>query len=789
MKAKAVRVILMMAVLSLIVPLPLVSPYTYAATSYTSALYVVRAAPQSLDPALASDQAGIYILQQVYETLIAYQRGRTDAFVPRLADSWQVSGDGLTYTFHLRPGVRFHDGAALTAADAAYSLRRALLQGGSSSPMVWLAEPLLGAGISDVSFLVDPSGNLLDNRTGLQAADANALAAACQKVSDAVAFDEAAGTLTLHLAQRWNAFLHALAGEWASIIDRDWAIAHGAWDGSCATWQNFYYDKGQPAGQFFGITNGSGPFRLQEFGDGTQIVLARNDRYWRAEADRPGGPVGPAFLEQVTLRVVKSITDRIDMLEKGEADLADLESSFYSFLFGSGMVSVDVNLDSDTINYQNGVTREYRYPHRAEALDGFFNFSIAPDSPYLACDEGSLPAITPDFFTDVHVRRGFAYAMEYMSLGGYIYNAMSFQRLSPVGEGADGYFPASEPYSQDVTQATAEFSQAFGGTPENNLLTNGFSLTLAYPQGDDLVRTAAAYYEFILESLYPGKVQICTKELAPDLYQAALANGELPLSFAIHQVRMQHAYAWAREMFLTADGQNRNDVEEQRLAWTACLSKVGSEAAACYRDLQATAYQNVEQLYLLQNGIWILTREEIRGYEFNPALAGPYLYNLSKGPPSTLALTPPDEPASVTFTDALGLQGQINIPAISDKYSYILATPGLPVYGRQKGYLLSPLSFDLIAYTFNDEYILGRRYEAPPSPIQIELHYTPQSAGMVSEDSLRLFVWDGTSWNDAACGEINRDLEGDTLTVPVCRFGRFALGGEMKMYYFPIVGR
>lgn len=789
MIAKAVRVILMMAVLSIIVPLPFVSPETHAATTDTSALYVVRAAPQSLDPALASDQTGIFILQQVYETLIAYDRGRTDAFVPRLADSWQVSADGLTYTFHLRQGVRFHDNAALTASDAAYSLRRALLQGGNSSPMVWLAEPLLGAGITDVSLLVDPLGNLLDDRTGLQAADPNALAAACNKVTDAVAFDETAGTLTLHLAQRWNAFLHALAGEWASIIDEDWAIAHGAWDGSCATWQNFYYDTGQTAGLFFGLTNGSGPFRLQEFGDGTRIVLARNDRYWRTEADWPGGPVGPAFLEHVTLQVVSSITERSDMLGNGEADLAELESSLYTTLFGSGMVSIDVNRGTDTINDLIGDTREYRYPHRAEALDGFFNFSIAPDSPYLSCDEGSLPAIPTNFFSDVHVRRGFAYAMDYISLGGYTYNTMAFQRLSPVGEGADGYFPASEPYSQDITQATAEFSQAFGGTPENNLLTNGFSLTLAYPQGDDLVRTAAAYYEYILETLYPGKVQICTRELTPDLYQTALTNGKLPLIFAVHQVRMQHAYAWAREMFLIPNGQNRNDVEEQRQAWTACLSKAGSEAAACYHDLQATAYQNVEQLYLLQNGIWILTREEIRGYEFNPALAGPYLYNLSKGPPSTLVLTPPDEPAFVTFMDPLGLQGQIEIPAISNQYSYVLATPGLPVYGRQKGYLLSPLSFDLIAYTFNDEGFLERSTEAPPSPIQIELHYTSQSAGLGSEDSLRLFVWDGTGWSDAACGEISRDLEGDTLMVPVCRFGRFALGGEMKIYYFPIVGR
>ena len=46
--------------------------------------------------------------------------------VPCLAEKWDVSPDGLTYTFHLRPNVKFQDGCPVTASDVLYSMRRCL---------------------------------------------------------------------------------------------------------------------------------------------------------------------------------------------------------------------------------------------------------------------------------------------------------------------------------------------------------------------------------------------------------------------------------------------------------------------------------------------------------------------------------------------------------------------------------------------------------------------------------------------------------------------------------------
>ncbi len=62
---------------------------------------------------------GVVRLTLLFDTL-TWKDGR--GLIPWLAERWEVSGDGLRYTFHLRPGVRWHDGRELTAADVAFSL-------------------------------------------------------------------------------------------------------------------------------------------------------------------------------------------------------------------------------------------------------------------------------------------------------------------------------------------------------------------------------------------------------------------------------------------------------------------------------------------------------------------------------------------------------------------------------------------------------------------------------------------------------------------------------------------
>lgn len=78
--------------------------------------------PDQLDPHNTSAYFSFQVLENVYDTLV-----EPDANLemrPALAESWDVSTDQLTWTFHLRKGVRFHDGSPFTAADVVYSYRR-----------------------------------------------------------------------------------------------------------------------------------------------------------------------------------------------------------------------------------------------------------------------------------------------------------------------------------------------------------------------------------------------------------------------------------------------------------------------------------------------------------------------------------------------------------------------------------------------------------------------------------------------------------------------------------------
>jgi ABC-type transport system substrate-binding protein len=78
----------------------------------------------SLDPALAFDTVSEPFLMLVYQGLVQYGDG-TDV-LPNLAKDWKISADRRTYTFHLRPGVRFSNGRELVAADFVFSLERNL---------------------------------------------------------------------------------------------------------------------------------------------------------------------------------------------------------------------------------------------------------------------------------------------------------------------------------------------------------------------------------------------------------------------------------------------------------------------------------------------------------------------------------------------------------------------------------------------------------------------------------------------------------------------------------------
>jgi ABC-type transport system substrate-binding protein len=368
--------------------------YWYAASKDASAkngadtlVYGTFGAPETLDPALNYETAGAGKIENVYETLIYYDKADANTVKPQLASDWTISSDGLTYTFNIRQGVKFHEGQDLKPSDIAYSLQRGMLYGGTASPQWLLYEAFFGVdtftecGYPDISCLVDASGAMMDDAEALKAADPAKLQETCKKVQDAVVADDAAGTVTLHLVQAWGPLLVTLAQGWGSAMNKDWTVAQGGWDGSCDTWQNSYAvsSESDPLSK---VMNGTGPFKFDHWTEGEEMVFTRNDNYWRNATTGPlfdGGPVGPAKLAQVIVKQVDEWGTRFAMLQAGDADFVIVNPENRPQV--DPLVGTTCNYNADTLDFDctktgDGTLVKYRGYPTVTRTDVFFNFNI-----------------------------------------------------------------------------------------------------------------------------------------------------------------------------------------------------------------------------------------------------------------------------------------------------------------------------------------------------------------------------------------------------------------------------
>ena len=85
------------------------------------------AEPKSLDPHAVTAVNDFRILMNVYDGLVRYQDGALEV-APGLAESWEVSDDGKTYTFNLRQGIKFHDGSEFNADAVKFNFDRMLVE-------------------------------------------------------------------------------------------------------------------------------------------------------------------------------------------------------------------------------------------------------------------------------------------------------------------------------------------------------------------------------------------------------------------------------------------------------------------------------------------------------------------------------------------------------------------------------------------------------------------------------------------------------------------------------------
>ncbi|MBM4351412.1 MAG: ABC transporter substrate-binding protein, partial [Deltaproteobacteria bacterium] len=97
--------------------------------------------PKTLDPAQSIDIHAVTVIQQIFDGLVQFDKDLN--VIPAIARSWKVSPNGLTYTFFLREGVKFHNGRDVTSEDFIYSFTR-IIDPKTKSPAASLLDRIIG---------------------------------------------------------------------------------------------------------------------------------------------------------------------------------------------------------------------------------------------------------------------------------------------------------------------------------------------------------------------------------------------------------------------------------------------------------------------------------------------------------------------------------------------------------------------------------------------------------------------------------------------------------------------
>jgi ABC-type transport system substrate-binding protein len=232
----------------------------------------------SLDPAFARDQAHIWVVQQLFNTLVSFDDSLN--LLPSLAKSWEISHDGCRYIFHLRDNVFFHNDKCfenetrkLIADDVVYSLQR-LADEKTASPGRWVMSPI--------------STN--NNNLSVKA------------INDS--------TVVIYLKKPFTSFLSILAMPYCSIIPREAIQMYG---------ESFSHHP-----------IGTGPFVFKYWKKDVKLLLAKNENYF--EFDSLGNKL--PYLDGVSISFIKDKQVAFMDFLLGDFDfLSGIDPSFKDILF------------------------------------------------------------------------------------------------------------------------------------------------------------------------------------------------------------------------------------------------------------------------------------------------------------------------------------------------------------------------------------------------------------------------------------------------------------------------
>ena len=597
--------------------------------------------PETVDPAWAYDDASCELIANVYETLIRFER--TDIkdnfydFVPCLATDWTISEDGLTYTFTIREGVPWHNSSYgfLTAKDVEYSFERAMVH--DKDPAWLLYEPLLGTYEAN---LTDP---IIQGRA----------------IDDAVSVD--GNAVSFHLKRpdtpyaSYTPFIRILAQPICSqIVCKQWCIDQGDWPGfnpmalvSYLDWVNYHDLEVSPLDDPEPVMMGTGPYMLDYWDKGVEYSLIKFDDYWegwpcplrfqeleRATVKKIDVQRIRGWVERVTVKKIEEWASRKEGFLIGAYDIVDVPRGYINEVFCEPGIDCIYPLWP---LFVEGILFKYNI----SITSPFLGLGFDPANPYAFGED----RIRIDFFSDLNVRKAFAYSFDGTELIQQVYQCEAVERPTPVVPDLPYYNSSIPIYGFDLAKAEEYFRYAWSG----ELWEQGFTFTIAFNVGNVQRRKVCEIIKANVESLNP-KFHIECVEIMWWIYINHLNNCELPMfklgwcadypdphtfvhtfmhnegAFASHQ-HIQYGQSELKQIPPYGDPTlDINNAYVGTLIEAGLTTPDGDERERIYNELQQIYHEECLSVFLCQPIHRHFERTGVNGWYFNRETCGHYLY-------------------------------------------------------------------------------------------------------------------------------------------------------------------
>jgi len=589
-------------------------------------IYASIADPETLDPHYAYDTSSSNVITNIYENLIMYDGASTEDLLPMLAsevpsfENGLIRDGGTTYVFPIRQAVKFHSGNTLTPADIEYSFERALLFDRSGGAIKMLIEAFTGGEFSSLqAWFEDYSGmpysEAVDaNRNPTSPEARELLISFYNEVIDPLVEVEG-NNVVFRLAEPYGPFMGLIAqyASWSSILDSEYMKANGAWDGNPDGWWK-WHDITAEESPLHMAASGTGPYKLVEWDPGVgRVILERFDDYWRE----------PAQIKTVIRLWIEEFSTRKAMLEAGDADMIEPQAVYF-----------DQFVDDNDRPIIPGTKVELGIPEFTIATV-FMIWEIDPDSEFIGSGKLDGRGIPPDFFTDIHVRRGFQHVYNASLVIDEVLNGLGIAVPTNLPRGFFGYDETLPPTEFNLVKAREEFQKAWGG----ELWEKGFRMTMLYNSGNVARQTICEMMAHFLRMVNP-KFQVETQGLIWATYLATFFDVQMPafvLGWASDFLD-PHDFIGTYYSSVGTFGAYHGDAFTKfaqenldPLIFEALREVDLDRRAELYREIQEIAIENALSFPAYQTVLFEVMRDWVQGFFAHPMRTQPNYYELSKG--------------------------------------------------------------------------------------------------------------------------------------------------------------